>query len=265
MVVACQEAYFNIPMKSIFSILVIFFLLISLPNCANDIVSSKEKVRAIENMGLSLISQGNLRAGLEQLLKANELDPNNPDLQHELALVYRDLGEYDLSLTHFKSALDLKPIFPEAQNNLGTLYLILNRWDLAIEFFQKAIDNLLYKTPEIAYNNMGLAFYRKGEFRKAIESYKLALGEVPSYTSCYANLGLAYEAVNNTKAAVNAYESAVSIDPEFWAVRFNLGRLYIKLNRTSEAAKEFQLIIKSDPHSPLSQEAKNLLATIDKK
>ena len=98
--------------------------------------------------------QGNFREGLANLRKAVELDPKNAEIQHELALVYRNLGEYQLSLRHFKKALVLKPELSEAWNNLGTLYLLNEKWDEAIAGFQKASEDILYKTPYFAYHNI---------------------------------------------------------------------------------------------------------------
>ena len=53
------------------------------------------------------------------------MDPNNPELSHEIALAYRDMGQYDLSLQYFQKTFRLNPDFPEARNNLGTLYILL--------------------------------------------------------------------------------------------------------------------------------------------
>ena len=131
-------------------------------------VSDKKKAEAFQNLGASYVRDGKLREGLRNLHEAVKLDPNNAELHNQIALVYRDLAEYEASLGHFKKALALKPRFPEAQNNLGTLYALMGKWDLAIASYQKAVDDVLYKTPHFAYTNMGLAYYNKGDYEKAI-------------------------------------------------------------------------------------------------
>jgi len=135
--------------------------------CATDKVATKQRARALEDLGISYVRQGKLRDGLEKLLEASKLDPENAAIHHKVALVYRDLGEYELSLEHFKKALALRPRYPEAQNNLGTLYMLMRKWDLAIESFQKAVADILYKTPHYAYHNMGLAYFNQGNYEKA--------------------------------------------------------------------------------------------------
>jgi len=247
-------------------VLVLALLPTLLLGCAGGSVvktSEDTNVRALRDMGTSLVRQGNLRAGLEYLLKAVKAAPRNPDLNHELALIYRDLKEYHISLGYFKKALNLRPDFPEAQNNLGTLYILMEDWDKAIQSFQAAIGNILYKTPEIAYNNMGLAYFHKGDYEKAIESYQMALASFPGYSACYLNLGLVYETLNRYEEAIQAYERAARYGPEVPAPYLRLGRLYHRLGRTSDAEeilKEFLSIVKEGPEA---EEAQDLLKKIE--
>jgi type IV pilus assembly protein PilF len=251
---------------NIIGIFILTSLLLS--GCAGGSLTTtdtKTSARALEDMGMALISQGNLRGGLEYLLKAEEADRKNPDLHHELAIVYRDLQEYDLSLQHFKRALSLKPKFSEAQNNLGTLYLLMKQWDLAIESFQKAISNILYQTPEIAYNNMGLAYYNKGVYEKAIESYQKALAALHAYPACHANMGLAYEKMDRYEDAVNSYNKVIKYAPQDPGPYMRLGQIYYKLGRMNEASNMLRQYLSMVKTGTGREEAQRLLDTIDSK
>lgn len=251
-------------MITIISVLITLSILFA--GCAeNRVVAGKEKARAMEDMGITLVRQGKMRAGLEQLLKAAEMDSENPDLHHGIALVYRDLGEYQLSLQHFKKALALKPQFSVAQNNLGTLYLLMRKWDLAIGCFQKSVKDILYKTPEFAYNNMGFAYYNKGDYKEAINHYHMALKSSPSFASCYANLGLAYEAVKRWEEAIEAYRKSIRYVPENPTPHFRLGKLYYELNRKDEAEETLKQFLSLSPEGPDTKEAKELLRKIKSK
>jgi tetratricopeptide (TPR) repeat protein len=248
--------------KTLSSVLLFVVFVFVLYGCAGSQAANKERARVLRNLGGSLVQDGNLRAGLERLLEAAELDPNDSDIQHELALVYRDLGEYQLSLVHFSRALALRPKFPVAWNNKGTVYLKLRQWDEAIDCFQKASGDILYRTPHFAYNNLGLAYYGKGEYRKAIDSYQKALEVSPSYSPARTNLGLALERINRWEAAIVAYKRAIDATPNYTPAHFNLGRLYIKLNRYAEAAEQLEEIIKIEPKSRAAEQARELLKTI---
>jgi type IV pilus assembly protein PilF len=261
-----SRGYSTLSIRKFNLVLVLILLPTLLLCCAGTPVGTTGQdtnVRALRDMGTSLVRRGNLRAGLEYLLKAVKEDSRNPDLNHELALVYRDLKEYQLSLDYFKKALHLRPDFPEAQNNLGTLYLLMEEWDKAIESFQTAIGNILYKTPEIAYNNMGLAYYHKGDYKKAIESYQMALAAFPGYSACYSNLGLVYEKLNRYEEAIQAYKSAATYRPEDSNPYLRLGSLYHRLGRTNDAVevlKEFLSIVKEGTEA---EEAQDLLEKIE--
>jgi len=177
-------------------------------------------------------------------------------------MVYKDLGEYEFSLDHFNRALEIRPEFPTARYNMGTVYLFLGKWDLAIKCFEKVVKIITYETPEFAYNGIGWAYYKKGEYQKAIAGYRQALRQRPSYSFCHNNLGLAYEAINGWDAAIDAFKRAIFFDREYAMAHLNLGKLYLKLNRKKEAADELRETIKIDPTGPLSGEAKKLLRTI---
>lgn len=247
--------------RTLFILLFVFPAFI-LYGCAGNQAASKERAEALRNLGGALVQDGDLRGGLERLLEAAELDPKDSETQHELAMVYRDLGKYELSLTHFKKALALRPQFPDAWNNMGTVYLRLRKWDQAIDCFQRASEDILYRTPHYAYNNLGLAYFGKGDYHLAIASYQKALGVLPSYSPARTNLGLALERTNRWEAALIAYKEAIEYAPDYTPAHFNLGRLYIRLNRYAEAAKELEEIIKVEPKSPTAEEARQLLKTL---
>jgi tetratricopeptide (TPR) repeat protein len=242
------------------TIAVLILLSFVFTDCSGSrVAAEREKARAMEDLGISLVRKGNLRGGLVHLREAVALDPKNADLHHSLALVYRDLGEYQLSLNHFNKCLELKPDFPEAQNNLGILYVRLREWGTAITWFQKAADNILYKTPHFAYHNIGSVYFHKGEYQKAIENYQLAIQSFPAYGEAYFNMACAYEAINRWEEAIFAYERTIDTYPEHPAAHLNLGKLYLKLSRKDEGEKELRMTIEVDPKGPFAREAKQVL------
>ncbi len=252
------------PVRIICACLLVGLFCLAEAGCAGQPVrpapDNEKRAMAMENLGMALVRQGRLRAGLEKLLEAARLEPKNADVHHEIAVVYRNLGKYQEALRHFQRALALRPRFPEAWNNLGTLYLILKDWNRAVSAFRKAADDTLYETPYIAYNNLGLAYFRMGDYRQAISHYRQALRLLPSYSRCYRNLGLAYEALHRWERAVKAYEKAVFYAPGYAAAYVNLGRIYIRLHRPREAAAALRKAMDVDQEGgPIADEAERLL------
>jgi len=246
---------------------VCLFCILLLPllfaGCASTIQSSKkDKAAAMVDMGRSLVLQGNSREGLVYLLKAEEIDPNNPDIEHQLALVYQNIGAYDLALQHFKKAIRLKPDFSEAVNNMGILYFRMKEYDKAMEAFRQAASNILYQTPHYAYHNMGLVYFSLGDYPRAIENYEKALELSPLYLNIYYDLASAYIAQNRFEEAIETYKKVSEISPQPWQANLGLARLYIKLDRKQEATDVLKSIIESNPRSQAAQDANQLLNTI---
>lgn len=224
-----------------------------------DQVDEKKRAKALQEMGNALVMKGDLRAGLGKLLEAHKLDPDNVDLNHQIAIALRDLGQYDLSLKYFQRTLSLDPKLSEVRNNLGTLYLLMEKWDAAIACFKEAISDILYKTPQYAYNNMGYAYYKKGDYDRAIECYKQALSSSRSYTLAHVNLAQVYEAKGALDQSVDAYRQAVLYAPKDAAAHLGLAKVLLKQGEKAEAKEELDLTIWAAPMSPEANEARKLL------
>ena len=116
-------------MKTVITIILVFLLSLLIAGCAGSGHTLQNKEQALKDLGRSYIyandgpdqsnRQVNLRTGLEYLLKAVELSPEDADLHHDLGRVYYALGEYQLSIQHFKKALALNPKLSDALNDLG--------------------------------------------------------------------------------------------------------------------------------------------------
>jgi Tfp pilus assembly protein PilF len=249
--------------RSIFINLSLALLFLCVVGCAADQAETKKRTKALQDMGNAMAVEGNLRGALGKLLEAVKIDPDNVELNHQIAIVLRNLGQYDLSLKYFQRTLTLDPKFSEARNNLGTLYLLMEKWDPAIDCFQKAVADILYKTPQYAYNNMGYAYYKKGDYARAIESYQQALRSSRSYTVAYANLAQAYEAKGELDQAVAAYKQAVFLAPKDAAAHLGLAKVLLKQGKKAEAKEELDLTIWANPMGQEANEARNLLKKIE--
>ena len=231
--------------------------------CVTDSQDTKKRVQAREDMGLSFLREGNANLAVKHLLEAERLDPENANVQHDLALAYEELRLYDKALAHFKRALKIRPEFPQVENNMGVLYLALGQWDNAIASFERAVDTITYPTPHYAYMNMGLAYYNKGDYQSAADKYLRALSIDRSYTRCYVNLGTAYEALGKWEDALKAYETAVTDSPRHAGARLALGTLLLKLGREGLAARELKKTCDIDPKGPYGRSARELLVRHD--
>ena len=75
-----------------YSFLIICTLLLMITACGGDKAINKKKVAALQQIGNAYAADGNLRKGLAKLLEAAKLDPDNAGLNHQIAIVLRNLG-----------------------------------------------------------------------------------------------------------------------------------------------------------------------------
>ena len=233
-------------------------------SCAtnNTRLNKDEKARLLKNMGNSLFYAGKPRDALPYLLKAEKIDPLNPDIQRELALVYREIKQYDLAFVHFKEAIKLKPDFSEAYNDMGVLYSLQGKVDEALECFNKAVKNILYRTPHFAYHNMGLVYFKMKDYSRAIEFYKKALSVSPGYVEAYFGIAEIYELLGENEKAILTYDQIKKQAPESLVPYLAQAELYRKTGQIDKSIDNLNYIIGIDPRSQVAREAIKLLEEI---
>ncbi len=237
----------------------VVFIVLGASGCGPSLAEKQKRAKAYQDLASAKASEGNLRGALAELLKAIKLDPDDVELNHQLALVLRNLGQYDLSLKYFQRTLELDPKFSDARNNMGTLYLMMEKWDPAIACFKEALKDLVYNTPQYAYNNMGYAYYRKGDYDQAIRCYREAIRCAKPYAVAYANLGMAYAAKGDLDQAAAAYKEAIFYAPKDAAAHLGLSRVLMRQEKAEEAKEALNLVIWAAPMSDEAQEARELL------
>lgn len=218
-------------------------------------VVDKRQAEAQRALGEVYLNQGQYTAALQELLRAEALDPEDPYTQNSLGMVYAAKGKTDLAITAFKKALALKPDYAPARNNLGSAYLLQNNWDAAIACLMPLTGNLVYGTPHFPLYNIGWAYYNKRDYKLAETYFREALDTQPDFARARWGLGLTYSANGNTDAALEQLEKAVQKEPEFAQALFDLGNLYQIKGRRDKAIESYQRVISLVPDSPLAQKA----------
>ena len=205
--------------------------------------AKKQQVRlgeASRNLGEAHMASNNYTAALRELLKAESLNPDDPYLQNDLGLVYLNKERYDKAVGHFQKALEIDPGYAPARNNLGTAYIAREEWDLAIATFQEVAEDLLYATPHYPLANMGWAYYKTGDFEKAVEAYESALDIQPDFIVALRGIGKTYMAMGRVKDALEPLDKAIEVAPKAADLHFEIGMAYLRLRQTDKALDAFR-------------------------
>lgn len=230
-----------------------------LMSCGPSLKERKEEADIHYRTGEVQFAEKNYSVALEELMKAVKLNPLDASYRNTLGLAYFAKKMYLEALKEFNEAVRLSPDYSEAHLNAGAVASELKDFDTAIAHFKAAAGNILYKTPEYAWNNLGWAYYNKGMYANAVESYKKAVEAVPDYQMAYYNMGLAYDKMNKADEASQAFKKTVELAPNFADAHYQLGLVSIRRKDKFTARQSFERVMELVPQSDKARSAKEYL------
>jgi type IV pilus assembly protein PilF len=213
------------------------------------------------------------RMALEHALKAVDLNDENAEAAHLVALLYLDFCRRSVdecrlveAAKYAKMALDAKPEFREAKNTYGVVLIHQKKYAEAIAVLRPLAEDILYQTPENAWGNLGWAYLEKGDLDQAIEALRRSIAAQPNFCVGNYRLGLAYEKKQSPAAAAEAFTRAVETDhpsckglQDAFAGR---ARAYVHLGRFEDARPDAERCVQLDKRTPSGRECSALLGTL---
>jgi len=257
-------------MKSPFHAKIIVLICISLVaslviNCheAKRKNDKKEQGKLHYQLGRNYFTRNDYIPALRELLQSVEIEPNDPDSQYLIGTTYYMLNRYPEAEIHLKNAIRLKKDLPDAYNNLGNVYMAMQRWDDAIAQFDICLGFILYQASfPMIYTNMGIAYMRKGDLKKAEDSFRTAIKLHNKFCPAHLNLADLLSKTDHKDEAIMEYENVVQLCPNTEFAM--LARLYwgIELSaqgKKEEACQHFFEVAKGDPNSDSTAKAAQYL------
>lgn len=215
--------------------------------------------------GVSYIQQGKYTFALRELLEAVKLNPDDHVIHYYLGIAYNGKRLTPEAIAEFKEAINIKPEYSDAHNYLGTVYSEAGRWDEAIEEFNKAASNILYETPSSALNNMGYAYYKKGDYQTALSKFDEAVKREPNtllMPLISKNRGMTLFAKGQINEAILNLKKSSAEAPDFTETHYWLARCYLEMKNVEAAKNEFLIVLRIAPDSEFGVKAKAGLEAI---
>lgn len=123
-------------------------------------------------------------------------------------------------------------------------------------------EKVLAEDPNVldAWIMLGNEYFKRRDYRSALDKYQRALAINPDYDLATVNLAGAYRAMGDYAAAIVGYERYLAKDPKNAFVIYQLGELYVDMNRLDEAEQTFRRAIALDERVSSAENALGVVA-----
>lgn len=140
--------------------------------CTTPQKADKDRAVLHMQMGTGYLQNGHYPQAMSELLKAEQLDPTNPQILNNLGLAFYVRGRTKQAEAKFRLAIKANKGFSDAKNNLARTLLDQDRAKDALRLLEEVEGDLTYQFPDKTYANIGMAHFALGSFQKA-ETYLL--------------------------------------------------------------------------------------------
>ena len=100
-----------------------------------------------------------------------------------LGWTYSFMGQLREAIEECHRAIATDPDFGNPYNDIGAYLIELDQFDEAIPWLEKATQAKRYESPAFPHMNLGRVYEKRGEWDRAIDSYKTAVTLNPEYQS----------------------------------------------------------------------------------
>ncbi len=240
------------------------FLCVLLVGCGVSFYD-REAFHIHKRLAYLYLREGRYAEALREASLAEKINSKDPEVYNLKGLIFMAQNEMIKAETNFKKAIWMNPKYSEALNNLGALYLVKGKYDAAIKYFEMALSNPFYSKPFTALTNMGWAWYKKGDAKKAKEYLLKALNYNPRYSKAYYYLGIIALEEGNLEEAKFYLKRAARFDPNDMESRYMLGEVLFQMGETEKARKVWKSIVELAPDSPWALKAEVRLYDLSEK
>jgi type IV pilus assembly protein PilF len=193
------------------SVLLVGVAVLAFAGCSSSSNSAKKKGDASNynmQLGMAYLNQGDLGLAKEKLERAAKENPGDPNVHSAMAMLQDRLGNPDKADKEFKAALNLGPRNPDVLNNYAVYLCRSGRVDEGVKAFEESARNPLYRTPEVAYTNVGVCLRGAKRDTQAAMSFQRALRIKPNFAEAayqLADLDLHRGEIQEARETVDQY------------------------------------------------------------
>lgn len=208
-----------------------------------------ENAEVMHLLAVVFRQQGNLPESAAMLGKAVNLqDPPSIRTMLDLAVTLQMLGRFEEVVSVCRDVLDITPESIDARVIMGGAWMKLGKPEKAAPIFKAALA-LNPDDPNVL-NNLGLALAASGRPTPAIRQYERAIQLKPENFQAYNNLGNVFAGLDNFQRAAECYRRALDIKPDYFDSLVNMGNALRSLGETQGSIDAYRRAASVMPDNP---------------
>lgn len=184
-------------------------------NIALDAAQKQPTVANLINLGLAYFNNGKFVESIAINMQVLQLDSNNAVAYNNICAAYNNLGRYEEAMYFGKRALEKDPHNHLAKNNIAFSEKQIKR---ITELQQKVAA----KATKEEYVELGIYYYKRKEFKQAIEIFEKGLAANPKDLILLNNLCASFCEIKQWDNAMPYCEEALKLQPDYSLAKNNL-------------------------------------------
>lgn len=192
----------------------------------------EERAMAFNFLGVAFYKKGNLEQATFNWLKGLSSDPDNLDLQGNLAGAYLESGNVDRAIAELLKLSAKYPNDSTTLSNLGAAYLQKKEYEKALAALKNSLDKMDYAREQKEIEEAKRLIQKKKPKKEAESTAdkNRLMGDMPEAV-IRLNLGAAYLGLGDLDPAAVELEAAKKMDPKSIETLQNLSYVYLKQKR----------------------------------
>ena len=176
---------------------------------------------------------------------------------YNFGALYQRRGAWASAENMFRKALLIDPSFAPAASGLAAVLAQQEGGDSDIQRgldrfgageYEAAIAAFSRAQPSPGlYNNLGLCYYRLGQWSEAAAYFHQALALDASYARAHFNLGLVHAKQGDDQASADAFARALALNPSHGQAHYRRGEVLSRLGRSREAEAHWAFLRAHNP------------------
>jgi len=197
------------------------------------------------NLAGQQIDAGRLQSAGVILQQILQRQPGNPFATHLLGIIAHRTGRTELAVELIGRAIGRLPRNAQFHANRGEMLRLLGRLDEAIFHGEQAIK--LDPKHATAFSNLGIAYFDKRNYARAMDCQKNALALNPSMAQALNNLGSIQNELKDTESAIGYFRKVLEIVPGHTEAMNNLGFVLQETGQIEAAIASYRRALDIDP------------------